>query len=263
MHHTSTISHWQPNKQKPVRLQVIAEEPLAIRVQGKPYVVIMRTPGLEVAHAVGFCLAEGLIDTYADIKTIAFCDGADTNTITVTLTEERLAVVGDQMERRGYISQSSCGICGKELITELTTRLRPVGQSIELATNDCYDKLERLAEHQPLRKKTRAAHAAVIYDANYEVLAVAEDVGRHNALDKAVGQLVQENRLAQAVLVTLSSRVSYEMVQKAVRAQIPIVLASSLPTELAVVLAERLNLTIACLARDEGLLIFTHPERLV
>jgi FdhD protein len=220
----------------------------------------MRTPGQEIEHAVGFCLAEGLIDAREDIKTIAFCDDQDTNTVTVTLQDASLQRVGPNLDRRGYISQSSCG---KEIVADLVSQIRALTQNTQLDTARSYDCLLGLNAHQPLRKTTQAAHAAAIYDAGFQLLAAAEDVGRHNALDKAVGQLVQEDRLSEAVLLTLTSRVSYEMVQKAARAKVPVVLAVSRPTELAVSLADRLGLTIACAERDNGLYIFTHPERLV
>jgi FdhD protein len=262
LHHTSKFRHWQHTGVSDTELHVIGEEPLAIRVQGKPYAVIMRTPGMELEHATGFCLAEGLIDTYADIKTIALCDADDTNTVTVTLNEDRLDRVGPNLDRRGYISQSSCGICGKELVDDLVAQIDPVEKDPRLPTKKCYDYLEQLALHQPLRQKTKSAHATVIFDEKFKLLSVAEDVGRHSSLDKAVGLLVRQNRLDAAVTAILSSRVSYEMVQKAARAKIPVILAVSRPTQMALSLAEPLGLTIACFDRKQGLFIFTHPQRL-
>jgi FdhD protein len=242
---------------------VIGEEPLSIRVQGKPYAVIMRTPGMELEHAIGFSLAEGLIDTRDDIKTIAFCDGSDTNTVTVTLQENCLSRIGTNLDRRGYISQSSCGICGKELVADLVSQIAPVDKDVRLPAKLCYDHLEQIEAYQPLHRKTTSAHAAVIYDANFQTLAVAEDVGRHNALDKAVGQLVWQHRLDKATTAALSSRVSYEMVQKTARAKIPVILAVSRPTQMALALAGPLGITIACFDRRDGLFVFTHPQRLV
>ena len=122
--------------------------------------------------------------------------------------------------------------------------------------------LNWLTDHQPLRSKTRSAHAAVIYDANYKRLSSAEDVGRHNALDKAVGKLFVDHRLEEAVLLTLSSRISYELVQKAARARLPVILAMSRPTSLAVELATELNMTLACMADGAGLYVFCGEQRL-
>ena len=122
--------------------------------------------------------------------------------------------------------------------------------------------LEKLSDHQPLRKKTRASHAAALYNLDFELLSIAEDVGRHNALDKAIGKLFLDRRIQMASLLTLSSRISYELVQKAARARIPIILAISRPTSLAVELASKLNITLACLAKRSGLYIFCHEHRL-
>ncbi len=120
-HKSSAALPWSPESgyRQNDAMDLIAEEPLSIRVQGRPYVVVMRTPGDELAHAAGLCLAEGLVHDQADIAQLAFCDGDDTNTVTVTLQENcarRLAQKGD---RRAYISQTSCGLCGKELIQVL------------------------------------------------------------------------------------------------------------------------------------------------
>jgi FdhD protein len=244
-------------------IHLIGEEPLSIRVQGAPYAVVMRTPGEEKAHVAGFCLGEGIVDTPDDIRNIAFCDGEDTNVVTVTLTAARRARVADHLDRRTYISQTSCGICGKSIVGDLVQALTPITVGDSLAGEDALKCLLRLGDHQPLRNKTRAAHGAAIYDRGLTRLSVAEDVGRHNALDKAIGQLFLDGRLSRARLLTLSSRISYELVQKAARARIPVILAISRPTGLAVELATALNMTLASLGRDDGLMIYCHPQRLV
>ncbi|WP_319774181.1 formate dehydrogenase accessory sulfurtransferase FdhD [Breoghania sp.] len=210
-------------------MDLIAEEPLSIRVQGNPYAVTMRTPGDEKAHVAGFCLAEGIVDTPDDITGLAFCDGEDTNVVTVTLTATRQEQVADHLDRRTYISQTSCGICGKTIVEDLVQSLSPVADGPPLDGKRALECLLRLSDHQPLRAKTRAAHGAAIYDLDFALLSAAEDVGRHNALDKAVGRLFLDDRLDRAQLLTLSSRISYELVQKAARARIPVVLAISPP----------------------------------
>lgn len=243
-------------------LALIGEEPLSIRVQGAPYAVIMRTPGDEKAHVAGFCLGEGIVDLAADIIQIGFCDGDDTNVVTVTLSAARRARIADHLDRRTYISQTSCGICGKSIVADLVQALSPLADGPLLDGQGLLQRLLQLSDHQPLRATTRAAHGAAIYDRNLELLSAAEDVGRHNALDKAVGRLFLDGRIGQARLLTLSSRISYELVQKAARAKIPIVLAVSRPTALAVELATALNMTLASLAKNGGLMIYTHPQRL-
>jgi FdhD protein len=243
-------------------ISLIGEEPLSIRVQGMPYAVVMRTPGDEKAHVAGFCLGEGIVDQPGDITNIAFCDGEDTNVVTVTLTAERRTRIADHLDRRTYISQTSCGICGKTIVDDLVQALSPLPDSDSIDAQGALDRLIHLSDHQPLRHKTRAAHAAAIYDHKPALLSIAEDVGRHNALDKAIGSLFLDNRLAKAQLLTLSSRISYELVQKAARARIPVILAVSRPTALAVRLATALNMTLASLGKNDSLMIYCHARRL-
>ena len=140
--------------------------------------------------------------------------------------------------------------------------IRPVNDNTRIDPGLALECLENLSRHQPLRNKTRASHAAALYSSDFKLLSVAEDVGRHNALDKAIGKLFLDRNLDEAVLLTLSSRISYELVQKAARARIPIILAFSRPTSLAVELASKLNMTLACLADPVGLYIFCGEQRI-
>jgi FdhD protein len=241
---------------------LVAEEPLSIRVQGNPYTVIMRTPGEEIAHATGFCLAEGLIDSTEDYVSLGFCDGEDTNVITVTLTPERAGNIQPRLERRGYISQTSCGLCGKEIVADLYQTIKPLQDTRKVNIQKAIDCLNTLASHQPLRQNTRASHAAIIFDGALNLLSGAEDVGRHNALDKAIGKALLQGTLKHALLLVLSSRISYELVQKAARARIPIIVAKSRPTSLAVELATELNMTLASPFEKDGLVIYCNAQRL-
>jgi FdhD protein len=253
---------WRYGKYAPENQRLIYEEPLSIRIQGKPYSVVMRTPGDELPHVAGFCLAEGIIDHPEDIISLGFCDGQDTNVVTVTLAPERQKIIGKQFDRREYISQTSCGICGKHLVEELRQLLLPVEKEIAINAEKGLYCLENLNKYQPLRSETRAAHAAALFDQNYNIISVAEDVGRHNALDKAIGRLFLEKNLEKASFLVLSSRISYELVQKAARARIAIILAISRPTALAVSLASALNITLASRAHEKGLFIYCGAKRL-
>ncbi len=257
------VVYWDKGTEQVMSRGIIREEPLSIRVQGEPYSVVMRTPGDEKAHTAGFCLAEGLIETPDDYTHIAVCDGAETNVATITLTDQRRKQIKPLLERRGFVSQTSCGICGKELAQDLVqiTQRIPDGPPIDL--NAAYRRLDNLKDHQPLYRRTRAAHAAAIFDRALEVLSIAEDVGRHNALDKAVGKLFIDRRLDRAALLVLSSRISYELVQKAARARIPVILAASRPTGLAIDMAVRLNITLATMAKKSGLYVFSAPHRIL
>jgi FdhD protein len=258
------IIHWDQSSNKSEEKNLLGEEPLSIRVQGNPYSVVMRTPGDEIEMVAGFCLTEGIIDTRDDYISMAFCDGADTNVVAVTLVPARREQISQILDRRGFISQSSCGLCGKEIVEDLFQKIRPLKDNASIDTNRALSCLEKITRHQPLRQQTRAAHAAVLYDSNFELLASAEDVGRHNALDKVIGKVFLDNKLDQTTLLTLSSRISYELVQKAARARIPVILAISQPTALAVQLATELNITLATQATDgPGLYVFCAGHRLL
>ena len=260
---TYQLIHWDTASSKDKVKALIAEEPLSIRVQGNPYSVVMRTPGDEIALVAGFCLTEGIIDSADDYTSLAFCDGEDTNVIAVTLRPDRRDNISEILDRRGFISQTSCGLCGKEIVKDLFQIIKPLADDVRIDGKQALACLENINQHQPLRQQTRAAHAAVLYSSQFEFLAAAEDVGRHNALDKVIGQAVLDRKLDQARLLTLSSRISYELVQKAARARIPIILSISRPTALAAKLAAELNITVASLADGPGLYIFTGAHRLI
>jgi FdhD protein len=252
---------WDDSVSTSQTMELLGEEPLSIRVEGKPYAVVMRTPGEEIAHVAGFCLGEGIIDTPADCTSIAYCDADSTNVITVTLTPSRRKGIAGILERRNYISQTSCGLCGKELVQDLYQEIQPVPAGTPIGIATALAGLAAMSAHQPLRGRTHASHAAALWDSQGKLLSVAEDIGRHNALDKAIGKAFLDGLLPNAILLVMSSRVSYELVQKAARARIPVILSVSRPTGLAVELASRLNMGLACLAPKEGVYIFCGQER--
>ena len=257
------LIHWDNRSKSATHQKLLAEEPLSIRIEGKPYAVVMRTPGDEIAHVAGFCLTEGIIDTPDDLTSIGFCEDDDTNVITVTLTPSRREQISDILDRRGFISQTSCGLCGKELVKDLYQIIKPLEADHPIDIKKALTCLEALPDLQPLRKQTLASHAAAIYGSDLALLTVAEDVGRHNALDKAIGKVFLSHQLDRAELLILSSRISYELVQKSARARIPVILAHSRPTALAIDLAANLNMTVASLDdNDAGLYVFCGEQRL-
>ncbi len=241
---------------------LIAEEPLSIRIEGNPYAVVMRTPGNEIAHAAGFCLAEGIVDLPEDIITIGFCDEEETNVATITLTAARREKVAGILARKGFISQSSCGICGKEVVRDLRQIITPIPENTRFTAEKILACGNGLPHFQALHQKTRSAHAAVVLDGTMTALAHAEDVGRHNALDKAIGRVFMAGDIEKAVCALMSSRLSYELVQKAARAGIELMVGISRPTALAVELAESANMTLVW-ARENRLMVFCGEQRIV
>lgn len=256
-----SVAHFSAEGVTSGQVKLLVEEPLSIRVQGKPYAVIMRTPGDETAHAVGFCLSEGIIDSYADIKQIAFC-GDDTNVVTVLLHPARVLKIGNLLERRGFVSQTSCGICGKEVVRDMIQSVQPITNQTRIHWEKLLTCKDHFFKHQSLYHSTRTSHAAMAFGKNLVAMAIGEDVGRHNAVDKVIGRLTMDNNQSDILCLVLSSRISFELVQKAARAGIPIILSISRPTLLAVELAARLNITLAYAPSEEELTVYCGVHRI-
>jgi FdhD protein len=241
---------------------LISEEPLVIRIDGQAYATVMRTPGEETFHAAGFCLSEGIVDDLNDFAAVGFCKDMDANVVEIRLTPESHKRAEKILEKKNLISLTSCGICGRELIEEKLGFLAPASGNIRIRVDDAVRQVEGVQEKQKLYETTRGSHASLILDSGLKLLSISEDVGRHNALDKAIGRLFMTGRLADASVCVLSSRISYEMVVKANRARIPVILSASRPTALAIRLGRTLNMTLACTARENELIIFSGEERI-
>ena len=224
---------------------MIGEEPLSIRIDDRPYVVVMRTPGEEVHQAAGFCLGEGIVGSPEHFDVIGYDEAQDPNMIDVWLRPERRLEIHDRLERRGFISQTSCGICGKAMLEDLEQRVSPARDGFTIHVDEVFACIETLSRMQAHYETTRCSHAALLFDEDLRVLSLAEDVGRHNALDKAIGKPFMEGTLPRAVMAVLSSRNSYELTQKAARARLQVVISNSRPTGLAVSMGKALNMTLA------------------
>jgi FdhD protein len=243
--------------------ELIGEEPLLIRIDQKPYSVVMRTPGEELFHAAGFCLGEGIADSPDDFTTIGYCKDLDPNVIDIRLKPERREKIHDLLERRGFVSQTSCGICGKEMVKDLYQILSPAENGFRVEIDRIFDCLNKLSENQNYYQKTRGSHAAMIFDKQLEMISFAEDVGRHNALDKAIGKVFITKKLPEAAILILSSRISYELVQKAARAHLPIMISKSRPTALAAEMGKALNMTLACTGKESELIVVCGEKRII
>jgi FdhD protein len=243
-------------------IELIGEEPLLIRIEEKPYAVVMRTPGEELFHAAGFCLGEGIADSPDDFLTIGYCRDLDPNVIEVRLKPERIEKIPELLERKGFVSQTSCGLCGKEMLKDLHQALEPARGGMEVDLDRIFECVGLLSEKQSHYQTTRGSHAALILDDRLDVISFAEDVGRHNALDKAVGKAFLDGRLTEARILVLSSRISFEMVQKAARARIPIMISESRPTALAVETAKSLDMTLAFPSEESDLVILCGEGRI-
>lgn len=224
---------------------VALEEPLEIRVGQKSLSITMRTPGHDRELAAGFLFTEGIVRDRAEIESLTPCKSP--NVIRAELP--RVSVTSD----RHFYMTSSCGVCGKASLEALMVKgIPPVAHNSPVVTRAIlYGLPEKLREAQAVFERTGGLHAAGLFDAEGSLLCLREDVGRHNAVDKVVGAMFLEGRtpLAQSLLL-VSGRASFELVQKAVVAGIPMLVAVGAPSSLAVELAKRFGLTLVGFLRD-------------
>jgi FdhD protein len=246
-----------------------AEEPLELRVDGHALAVTMRTPGDDVELAHGFLLSEGVIGARSDVDTARYCDGKDDegrntyNVLDVALATD-VPPPDPGVERRFYTT-SSCGVCGKAALdaVKLTTRFPPAGDGCLLDPEILATLPDVLRERQRVFATTGGLHGAGLFTAAGEVLAVREDVGRHNAVDKVLGWALLQERIPLAGTVLLvSGRASFELVQKAAMAGVPALAAVSAPSSLAVDLAAEQGMTLVGFLRGETMNVYAGEERL-
>lgn len=243
--------------------QLAMEEPLEIHIDGERFYMTMRLPGEEIPLAVGLCFTEGIIGSVDDLAGASYCGDLSANKIDIRLNDKEKRETVLAQKRRRSVAYSSCGICGSDMVEDLACSIN----KIKIKTTIEFSMLSRmqqtLVEKQDVHRATRGTHAAGIFDAKGGLLSFAEDVGRHNALDKAIGKLVLERRVGEAAVVQLSSRLSYEMVMKSVRLGAEILVGVSAATSLAVEVGRRMGLTLVGSLRNNRGNVFTHPERLV
>ncbi|MGE0087607.1 MAG: formate dehydrogenase accessory sulfurtransferase FdhD [Desulfococcaceae bacterium] len=255
------VIYWKPEETVSETLSLVGEALLSIMVQGQPGSAGMRTPGEEIAHAAGFCLAEGFAESAEDIASISYVPESAPNLVQVTLSPARWEKIYPVLAEKGN-KVSGFGQSPEDAVEFLVNTLRPLPEGKKISLRRGFACLEDLNRHQPLRKQTHATHATAIVTPDMEMLAIAEDVGRHNGMDKAIGKVLLDRKLAKAGALLLSSRISFDLVQKGARAGIPVMLSVSRPTALAVNLASRLNMSLACLARGGGGYVFCGKERM-
>jgi FdhD protein len=246
-----------------------AEEPMEIRVQGPgqeavPVAVTLRTPGGDFELAAGFLFTEGLVSGPADVRRVSYCEDLAPqeqhyNVVTVDLATPFDASV----LRRSFLANSSCGICGKATLDDVEVTCAPIGPGPVVAGSTIVALPDALRGGQRVFERTGGLHAAGLFTPEGELLALREDVGRHNAVDKVVGEklLGGELPLSEHVL-QVSGRLGFEIVQKAGRAGIPVVSAVGAPSSLAVDAAERLGMTLVGFVRDGRYNVYTHAERI-
>ncbi|KAA6213000.1 formate dehydrogenase accessory sulfurtransferase FdhD [Streptomyces albofaciens JCM 4342] len=251
---------------------LVGEEPLEIRLGGRPLAITMRTPGDDFALAAGFLVSEGVLGGAGELANIVYCAGAtEDGSNTYNVVDVQLAPgvpVPDITLERNVYTTSSCGLCGKASLDAVRTSARwpldpPADAPARIAPATLSALPGRLRAAQRVFDRTGGLHAAALFDADGTLLDVREDVGRHNAVDKVVGRALQDGRLPlRDTILMVSGRASFELVQKAVMAGIPTLAAVSAPSSLAVDLAVESGLTLVGFLRGASMNVYAGDERL-
>jgi FdhD protein len=257
--HVRSLAFRERVKQERMR-GVPEETPVALTFNGTTYAVMMATPADLTDFAVGFSLAEGVITGPADIESLAVVPHATGIELQMWLAPACASALGER--RRSLAGPTGCGLCGVESLASVLPPIPRVDGGIAISPQTVYAALSSLASVQPLFQETRAVHAAGFFVPGKGFVSVREDVGRHNALDKLVGDLAHRNIAGATGVVALTGRISIEMVQKTAALGASVIVAISAPTALAIRAAEAAGITLIAIARSDGFEVFTHPARI-
>ncbi|NLE82053.1 MAG: formate dehydrogenase accessory sulfurtransferase FdhD [Rhodococcus sp.] len=246
---------------------IAVEEPFEMRVGGHALSVTMRTPGADIDLVHGSLFTEGLIRSRDDVSGVRYCNGVDAaglNTYNVVDVELAEGIAIPEREHRRTVVNSACGVCGKTAAEDIARRSQfsQLSDELSVSATAMSTMPHALRQGQRAFDSTGGLHAAALFTADGALLVLREDVGRHNAVDKVLGWAVREDRLplSDTVLI-VSSRASFELVQKAAMAGVPILGAVSAPSSLAVDLANETGMTLLGFLRGESMNVYTHPDR--
>jgi len=262
---TTDVVEWDEGRERRVQDDLATEEPLEIRVGGAPLTITMRTPGDDFELAAGWLYAEGIVERGSDIVRISYgraADGCTTgNVVEVDLRPERSVDIG--AFQRHFVAASSCGICGRASIDSLRARGTRKPNDALRTTPECLTDLPgELRSVQRVFGRTGGLHAAGLFEADGTLVAAREDIGRHNAVDKVIGDALLHERLPLSERILLvSGRGGFEIVQKALVAGVPILASVSAPSSLAVQMARAGGLTLVGFLRDRRFVVYSHANR--
>jgi FdhD protein len=251
---------WRDNRLSEGTRAIPEETALALTFNGGTYAVMMGTPQNLEDFAVGFSLSEGIVKSPEEIASLEIVDLDDGIELRMWLADEKAARLSER--RRHIAGPTGCGLCGIDSIAEAVRPTAVVAKVLSFSPRELMTATAGLSPLQPINIETRAVHAAAFWTPSAGIVALREDVGRHNALDKLAGALAQTKTAASEGMVLLTSRVSVEMVQKTAAMGATVMVAVSAPTALAVGIAEAAGITLVAVARSDGFEIFTHPDRI-
>jgi FdhD protein len=255
-----SVDRWAQGKLTHTADQVAEEIPIALVYHGVPHVVMLATPADLEDFAVGFTLSEGLVERPDEIRSVEVTYGAEAADVKITVAWERFSAL--LQRRRNLTGRTGCGLCGAETAEDAIREIARVGPGPTVATGDLHEAIEQLVTMQPINARTGSVHAAAWVIPGKGIQFVREDVGRHNALDKAIGALVRSGADRAEGYMLITSRASFEMVQKSATVGICFLAAFSAPTAFAVRLAQKTGLTLVAFARRDRHVVYANPERL-
>jgi formate dehydrogenase accessory protein FdhD len=240
---------------------LVAEEmPVALVYHDVPHVVMLATPADLEDYAVGFTLSEGLVARPDEIRGVEVIRSETAADVKISVAWERFTQL--LQRRRNLAGRTGCGLCGAETAEDAIRECPPVPAGVTITAAELHEAMTQLAARQPLNSRTGSVHAAAWVVPGQGIQVVREDVGRHNALDKTIGALARAQADFAAGYMLITSRASYEMVQKCATVGIALLVALSAPTAFAVRLAERSGLTLVAFARADQHVVYAHPQRL-
>jgi FdhD protein len=239
---------------------VAEESPVALLYQGIPHVVMLASPADLEDLGVGFTLSEGIVSEPSEIRSVELVSKADSLALDVQISAQSFS--GLLRRQRNLTGRTGCGLCGIENIEDAIRNPGPVRDGLQIGRAELHAELESLRTHQPLNRSTGSVHAAAWALPGRGIQLVREDVGRHNALDKVIGALVRAGRDCSEGYFIITSRASFEMVQKAAMVGVSFVAAVSAPTALAIDVADRTGVTLIGFARADRHVVYSHPQRL-
>ena len=253
------VRRWRDGAWLEATDSVAAEVPVALSYNSIPHVVMMATPRDLEDMGVGFTVSESLVADYSELRDVVLDTSDGTHELRIAVTGSRL---GEMLQRRRNLTgRTGCGVCGAETIEDAIRRPPPVAAGGETSRESLVAALRKLRELQPLGQQAGSLHAAAWVGWDGQVQQVREDVGRHNALDKLIGSRLRSGGGFADGYVMVTSRASYEMVQKTATLGIRMLVAVSAPTALGVELAQQCGLTLVGFAREQQQVVYSYPER--
>jgi len=255
-----SVDRWAAGATTHTTDQVAEEVPVALVYHNVPHVVMLATPANFEDFAVGFTLSEGLVARPDEIRGVEVTRGADAVDVRVTVAWERFTEL--LQRRRNLTGRTGCGLCGAETAEDAIREVDTVGPGPTVTIGGLHAAIEQLGSLQPINARTGSVHAAAWVMPGQGIQIVREDVGRHNALDKAIGALVRGKVDLSTGYMLITSRASYEMVQKSATVGISFLAALSAPTAFAVRMAKKTGVTLVAFARRDRHVVYAHPERL-